>query len=82
MQVKLISPDGFVRLKGTNEKGEKPEAFFHKFLSCYEAIARGNADAANLLTAEVLGKEPVTPREAIRGFLRGNGDCEWHQNYD
>lgn len=78
VQVKLIFPDGFMPLKGVNDKGGKPEAFFHKFLSCYQAIARGTAGTVDLLTAEVLGKEPVTPRETIRGFLRGNGDYEWH----
>ncbi|KAJ5218595.1 uncharacterized protein N7498_000694 [Penicillium cinerascens] len=62
VQVKLISPDPFMQLKGIKDEGGKPEAFSHNFFTCYEAIARGNAGTVDLLTAEVLGKEPVTSR--------------------
>lgn len=81
VQVKLVSPDEFVRLKGANDEGGKPEAFFRKLLSWYEAITQGDAGTTDPLMAELLGREPVPPREAIRGFLKGNRDYEWHQNY-
>ncbi|KAJ5677811.1 uncharacterized protein N7477_003444 [Penicillium maclennaniae] len=81
VQVQLVSPEEFVRLKGANDKGGKPEAFFRKLLSWYDAIAQGDAGTTDPLMAEVLGREPVVPREAIRGILRKNRDYEWHQNY-
>ncbi|KAJ5140187.1 hypothetical protein N7448_003595 [Penicillium atrosanguineum] len=81
VQVKLVSPEEFVQLKSANDEGGKPEAFFRKLLSWYDAIAQGDAGITDPLMTEVLGRQPVLPREAIRGFLRGNRDYEWHQNY-
>lgn len=81
VQVKFVSPEEFVQLKGANDEGGKPEAFFRKLLSWYEAIAQGDAGTTDPLMTEVLGREPVSPREAIRGLLKGNRDYEWHQNY-
>ena len=81
VQVKLVSPEEFLQVKSGNDEGEKSELFFRKLLSWYDAIAQGDAGTTDLLMAELLGREPVTPREAIRGFLRENRDYEWHQNY-
>lgn len=81
VQVKLVSSEEYVQLRSSNDEGGKPEAFFRKLLSWYDAIAQGDAGTTDPLMTQVLGREPMSPRDAIRGFLRENRDYEWHQNY-
>lgn len=81
VQVQIVSPEEFVKFKASNDEGGKPEAFFRKLLSWYDAIARGDAGTTDPLMADLLGREPVPPREAIRSLLTENRDYEWHQNY-
>ncbi|KAJ5652473.1 hypothetical protein N7507_009899 [Penicillium longicatenatum] len=81
VQVELVSPDEFVRLKTADDVGGKPEAFFRFVLSWYEAISSGDASFTHHLMAELLGREPTPADEAIRGLLIEDSDYEWHQNY-
>ncbi|KAJ5098748.1 hypothetical protein N7532_005749 [Penicillium argentinense] len=81
VRLELVSQEDFVRLKATDDEGGKSEAFFHSLLSWYESISQGEAGATDPLMAELLGREPVRPRDAIRRFLAENRDYEWHQNY-
>lgn len=81
VQVKLVCPDEFVRLKAAVDEGGKPEGFFGVLHSWYDAITKGEASTTDPLMAELLGREPVAAREAIRRFLTENRDYEWHQNY-
>lgn len=81
VQLQIVSPDEFVKLKSADDEGGKPAAFFHKLLSWYDAIAQGDAGMTDPLMADLLGREPTPPREAIRGLLAKNRNYEWHQNY-
>ncbi|KAJ5160264.1 uncharacterized protein N7482_007268 [Penicillium canariense] len=81
VQTKFVSPEEFVRLKAIDDEGGKSEAFFQKLCSWHEAIGQGEAATTDPLMADLLGREPVPPREAIRGLLTENRDYEWHQNY-
>ncbi|CAG8286879.1 unnamed protein product [Penicillium nalgiovense] len=81
VQLKLVSPEEFVRLKAADDEGGKPEGFFQALLSWYESISKGETCTIDPLMAEVLDRQPVPPREAIRAFLTENRDYEWHQNY-
>lgn len=81
VQIELIAPEEFVRLKTADDEGGKPEAFFRFVLSWYEAISNGDASCTHHLMAELLGREPTPADEAIRGLLNENSDYEWHQNY-
>ncbi|KAJ6115080.1 hypothetical protein N7486_000858 [Penicillium sp. IBT 16267x] len=81
VQVELVLPEDFVRLKTANDEGGKPEASFRFVLSWYEAISSGDASFTHHLIAELLGREPTPADEAIRGLLIENSDYEWHQNY-
>lgn len=79
VQLELVSPDEFVRLKSADDEGGKPEAFFRKLLSWYDAITKGDASTTDPLMADLLGREPVAPRDAIRGLLTENRDFEWQR---
>lgn len=81
VQVQFVSPDEFVRLKAAEDEGGKPEGFFRVLLSWYEAISKGEAAVTDGLMVELLGRKPVSPRDAIRAFLMENANYEWHQNY-
>lgn len=81
VQLKLVSPEEFVRLKAADDEGGKPEGFFQALLSWYESISKSETCTIDPLMAEVLDRQPVPPREAIRAFLTENRDYEWHQNY-
>ncbi|KUM66783.1 hypothetical protein ACN42_g252 [Penicillium freii] len=81
VRLELVSPEEFVRLNAADDEGGKPEGFFRALLSWYESISKGETCTIDPLMAEVLGRQPVPPREAIRAFLTENRDYEWHQNY-
>lgn len=81
IQVKFVSPEEFVRVKATDDEGGKSEAFFQKLLSWHDAISKGETGTTDPLMADLLGREPTPPREAIRQLLQENRDYEWHQNY-
>ncbi|OQE44665.1 hypothetical protein PENCOP_c002G04041 [Penicillium coprophilum] len=81
VQFKLVSPEEFVRLKKAGDEGGKGEVFFQALLSWYEGISKGETCTIDPLMADLLGRQPVPPREAIRAFLTENRDYEWHQNY-
>ncbi|KAJ5177607.1 uncharacterized protein N7500_000306 [Penicillium coprophilum] len=81
VQFELVSPEEFVRLKKAGDEGGKGEGFFQALLSWYEGISKGETCTIDPLMADLLGRQPVPPREAIRAFLTENRDYEWHQNY-
>jgi nucleoside-diphosphate-sugar epimerase len=80
VQFKIVSPDEFVRVKRDDEGG-KAEGFFKALISWYEGISKGETCTIDPLMADLLGRDPVSPREAIRGFLTRDRDYKWHQNY-
>lgn len=80
VQFQLVSPEEFIALKAEDEGG-KPEAFFGKLVTWYDGIAKGETATVDPLMADVLGRDPVSPREAIRRILQENRDYTWHQNY-
>ncbi|KAJ5496488.1 hypothetical protein N7463_008475 [Penicillium fimorum] len=81
VQFELVSPEEFVRLKTATDEGGKGEGFFQALLSWYESISNGETCTIDPLMADLLDRQPVPPREAIRAFLTENRDYEWHQNY-
>lgn len=80
VQFKLVSPEEFVKLKADDEGG-KPEGFFKALVSWYDGISKGETSTIDPLMADLLGRDPVSPRDAIRKFLTEDRDYEWHQNY-
>ncbi|KAJ5424270.1 hypothetical protein N7491_009486 [Penicillium cf. griseofulvum] len=80
-QLELVSPEEFVRLKAGSDEGGKPEGFFQVLLSWYESISKGETSTIDPLMADLLGRQPTSPREAVRALLMENRDYEWHQNY-
>ena len=81
VQVRIVSPDDFIRVKAAEDEGGKPEGFFRALISWYDAISKGEGAITDPLMVELLGRQPVPPREAIRLFLTENPNYEWHQNY-
>ncbi|OJJ68801.1 hypothetical protein ASPBRDRAFT_132029 [Aspergillus brasiliensis CBS 101740] len=81
VKIQIVDPETYVRLNSENDIGGKPEGFFRQLVGWFESIEMGEAAFTDGLMAEVLGREPVTPREAVRGLLRRERDYTWHQNY-
>ncbi|KAJ5946342.1 hypothetical protein N7454_003181 [Penicillium verhagenii] len=81
VQLELVSPEEFVKVKAAGDVGGKSEAFFEKLLTWYDAIKRGDAGVTDPLMADLLEREPTPARQAIRAFLKEDRDYEWHQNY-
>ena len=81
VQFKLVSPEEFVTLKAANDEGGKSEGFFRALTSWYDAISKGETSTIDPLMADLLGRDPVSPRDAIRDLLTRDRDYEWHQNY-
>jgi hypothetical protein len=80
VRLEIVSPEEFVKIKRDDEGG-KAEEFFKKLVSWYEGISKGETCTIDPLMADLLGRDPVNPREAIRELLTENRDYEWHQNY-
>jgi hypothetical protein len=81
VQFKIVSPEEFVQLKSADDEGGKSEGFFKAMISWYESISKGETSTIDPLMADLLGRQPVPPREAVRALLTENRDYEWHQNY-
>ncbi|KAJ5807365.1 hypothetical protein N7447_010821 [Penicillium robsamsonii] len=81
VRFELVSSEEFVRLKSATDEGGKGEGFFQALLSWYESISKGETCTIDPLMADLLDRQPVPPREAIRALLTENRDYEWHQNY-
>jgi len=80
VQFKIVSPQEFVRVNA-DDVGGKPEGFFKALVSWYDGISKGETSTIDPLMADLLGRDPVSPTEAIRGLLTGDRNYEWHQNY-
>ncbi|RDH37754.1 NAD(P)-binding protein [Aspergillus welwitschiae] len=81
VKIKIVDPETYVRVNAENDIGGKAEGFFRQLVGWFESIENGEAGFTDGLMGEVLGREPVTPREAIRGLLEKEKDYTWHQNY-
>jgi hypothetical protein len=81
VQLKLVSPEEFVTLKAATDEGGKAAGFFQALVSWYEAISAGETSTIDPLMADLLGRDPVSPRDAIRDMLTKDREYEWHQNY-
>jgi hypothetical protein len=80
VRLELVSPEEFVKVKA-NDEGGKSDGFFKALISWYDGISQGETCTIDPLMADLLGRDPVSPREAIRKFLTDDRDYEWHQNY-
>ncbi|GLB07360.1 hypothetical protein AtubIFM57258_002691 [Aspergillus tubingensis] len=81
VKIEVVDPETYVRINAENDIGGKAEGFFRQLVGWFESIENGEAGFTDGLMGEVLGREPVTPREAVRGLLEGERDYTWHQNY-
>lgn len=80
VQFEIVSPEKYLEVKETDE-GNKPASFFNMFLSWYDAIKDGELGVIDPLMEDVLGRAPVSPKDAIRQLLEEDRDFKWHQNY-
>ncbi|BCS01951.1 putative NmrA-like family protein [Aspergillus luchuensis] len=81
VKIEVVDPETYVRLNAENDFGGKAEGFFRQLVGWFESIENGEAGFTDGLMGEVLEREPVTPREAVRGLLERERDYTWHQNY-
>lgn len=77
----VVSFEEYVKKNTENDEGKKPEAFFDAWKSAYEGIATGDGAHVDPLMGELLGRAPADGLELIEGFLTGDRDYTWHQNY-
>lgn len=75
-----VSSEEYLKVK-ENDEGGKPVAFFETLLSWYDGITKGETGIIHTLMKDVLERDPVSPRDAIRALLTQNRDYTWHQNY-
>lgn len=80
VQFEIVSTEKYLKLKEADE-GKKPGSFFKVLLSWYDAIKEGELGVIDPLMKDVLGREPVSPKDAIRQLLEEDRDFKWHQNY-
>jgi uncharacterized protein YbjT (DUF2867 family) len=81
VKLKIVSPEGYVRLSVENDQGGKPVSFWQTRLSWFEGMQKGDGAATHPLMKELLGREPRTASQMIRALLEENPDYTWHQNY-
>ena len=81
IKLAFLSPEDYVKYQTENDIGKKPESFWRSRISWFEGIAKGDANVSNPLMKELLGREPKTGSQLIRGFLEESPNYTWHQNY-
>lgn len=81
VELRYVSPDEFVDAGPRNDRGGKSRAFFETLVSLWESAASGELRTTDGLMAEILGRDPIPPRDAVRQLLVGNRDHTWHQMY-
>lgn len=81
VKLETVSPEEYVRYHTENDEGKKAEGFWKSRLSWYDGITKGDAQVANSLMRELLGREPKTGSFIIREILKENPNYTWHQNY-
>jgi uncharacterized protein YbjT (DUF2867 family) len=81
LAVRRVSPEEYLSAKG-NDIGGKPMAFFRSRISWYEGIEKGDGATTSQTLASLLGREPLTGKQAIEALLKeAGGNYTWHQNY-
>ncbi|QMW30127.1 hypothetical protein G4B84_005462, partial [Aspergillus flavus NRRL3357] len=81
VELRYVSPDEFVDAGPRNDRGGKSRAFFETLVSLWESAASGELRTMDGLMAEILGRDPIPPRDAVRQLLVENRDHTWHQMY-
>ncbi|KAF9892468.1 hypothetical protein FE257_001577 [Aspergillus nanangensis] len=81
VELQYVSPREYVQINQRNDEGGKPLAFFELFAAMWKEIGSGALQTTDGLMREILGRDPMTPREAVRQLLVANRDHSWHQNY-
>jgi hypothetical protein len=81
VELQYVSPEEFIRESELHDKGGKSRAFFEVLASLWEAAARGELRTTTGLMWEILGRDPMTPRDAVRQLLVEDRDHTWHQMY-
>ncbi|RAL04680.1 putative NmrA-like family protein [Aspergillus ibericus CBS 121593] len=79
--VEYVDAEEYVRIHAESDEGGKSEGFFRQLVGWFEGIEKGELEVTHGLMAEVLGREAIGAREAIRGLLSRERDYVWHQNY-
>ncbi|RLL98060.1 hypothetical protein CFD26_102735 [Aspergillus turcosus] len=81
VELQYVSPEEFVRESELHDKGGKSRVFFEVLASLWKAAACGELCTTSGLMREILGRDPMTPRDAVRQLLVEDRDHTWHQMY-
>ncbi|KAJ5160942.1 uncharacterized protein N7482_007946 [Penicillium canariense] len=81
IKLRFVSPDDFVHQSVLHDKQGRSRVFFEVLASLWKSAACGELRATDGLMREILGRDPITPRDAVRQMLVENRDYTWHQNY-
>ncbi|KAL4909350.1 hypothetical protein BDW74DRAFT_174551 [Aspergillus multicolor] len=73
VELELVSREEYMASWKRDPRGKTRE-HFEMVAGFWDDIAAGALVGTSPLLAEVLGREPRTPREVIRGLLEGDGD--------
>jgi hypothetical protein len=81
VELQYVSPEEFMRESELHDKGGKSRAFFEVLASLWKAATCGELRTTTGLMREILGRDPMTPRDAVRQLLVEDRDHTWHQMY-
>ncbi|KAE8357783.1 hypothetical protein BDV27DRAFT_164198 [Aspergillus caelatus] len=81
VELSYVSQEEFVHAGPPSDRGGKSRTFFETLVSLWESAARGELRPMDGLMREILGRDPLTPRDAVRQLLVENRDHTWHQMY-
>ncbi|KAJ5192830.1 hypothetical protein N7449_008972 [Penicillium cf. viridicatum] len=81
LPMQLVSKEEFLAHHTQHDKGKKSMELFEILASWWKAAARGELKLTDGLLGEILGREPLTPQQAVKKLLQNRADHTWHQNY-
>jgi hypothetical protein len=81
VKLEYLTREQWVHVNALNDEGKKSQRAFEIVASWWESAARGELRTTHGLMRDILGRRPMTPREAVRKLLLEDRNHRWHQNY-
>lgn len=77
VKLEFISVEEFLEKTPQGDTRGKPAWWYEMTVECWDEISKGGLRTIHSLMAELLGREPTSPRDGIRLLLEKNRDHQY-----
>lgn len=76
VEFELVTEEVYLHAASEDQR-DKPREWYEQLAAWWKAFSQGDARSTHPLMRDVLGREPMTPREAIKSLLSKNRDYSY-----